>query len=230
MKVAAIIPARGGSKGLPKKNIKLLDGKPLIAYTIEEAKKSQYIVDVYVSTDDKAIADIAIEYGAKVPYMRPDELSSDSSPTIDAILHMTDWIIHNDSISPDIICVLQCTSPLRRAFDINRAIKKLIDTDMDACVSVCEAEVNPYWTNVFVGDTLEYFLEEGKKITKRQDLPKVYRQNGAVYAVKIEVLLKEKTLEPKNITGYIMNNTDSIDIDTIEDFILAEFLIQKRKI
>ncbi|MFT9494662.1 cytidylyltransferase domain-containing protein [Anaerosolibacter sp.] len=229
MEIAAIIPARGGSKGIPKKNIKLLNGKPLISYSITEAQKSSYITDVYVSTDDQEIARISEAYGAKVPYLRPSNLSIDSSPTIDSILHMTEWLLTSGNKIPEYICVLQCTSPLTKASDIDGTIKKLIETGMDGAVSICEAEVNPYWTNVFKGDRLEYFIEEGKNITRRQDLPEIFRLNGAIYVVKTEVLLSERTLEPKNITGYVMSNESSIDIDTMQDFMLAEFLMKERE-
>lgn len=229
MKIAAIIPARGGSKGISQKNIKLLNGSPLISYSIKEAQNSDYITDIYVSTDDEDIARISKTYGAQVPYLRPEDLSTDSSPTIDSILHMTEWILSNAKVKPHYICVLQCTSPLTIASDINGLIKKLIESNMDGAVSICETEVNPYWTNVFKDDRLEYFIEEGKNITRRQDLPAIYRLNGAIYVVKTEVLLSEKTLEPKNITGYLMTRENSIDIDTMQDFILAELLMKERE-
>lgn len=228
MRIAAIIPARGGSKGIPKKNIKSLNGSPLISYIINEAQRSKYITDIYISTDDEEIAKISKTYGGKVPYLRPDDLATDSSPTIDSILHMTDWIINNEYI-PDYICVLQCTSPLTTVKDIDGTINKLIESDMDGAVSICEAEVNPYWTNVLVDDKLEYFIEEGKRITKRQDLPKVYRLNGSIYILKTQILLDCKSLEPDNMTGYVMPNEHSVDIDTIQDFILAEFLMKERE-
>lgn len=225
----AIIPARGGSKGLPGKNIRALMGKPLIAYTIEEAKKSKYVDRVIVSTEDSEIARIGKEYGAELPFLRPECLAGDGATTNEVILHAVKYLKDTENYMPDYICLLQCTSPLRSSPDIDGTIEKLIETGMDASVSVCEADVNPYWTNVFNGDKLQYFIEEGRKILRRQDLPKVYQINGAVYVVKTSVFIKEKTLEPKNITGFIMSTDNSIDIDSIIDFKLAELIQVERE-
>jgi N-acylneuraminate cytidylyltransferase/CMP-N,N'-diacetyllegionaminic acid synthase len=227
-KVLAIIPARGGSKGIPRKNIKDLNGKPLIAYTIEAAKGSEYIDRVVVSTEDSEIARISNEFGAEVPCLRSQELATDASPTIDSVLHMLVHLKEYEGYEPDYICLLQCTSPLRNSKDIDGAMKKLFKANVDGIVSVCEAEVNPYWTHIFKGDKLEYFLEEGRDISIRQRLPKVYRINGAIYIIKINALLSQKTLEPQNITGYIMSNENSIDIDNNLDFMLSELIIKNK--
>lgn len=224
-----IIPARGGSKGLPGKNIRTLNGKPLIAYTIEEAKKSKYIDRIIISTEDSEIARIGKDYGAELPFERPDYLAQDTSTTNEVILHALNYLKEKENYVPYYICLLQCTSPLRSASDIDGTIEKLIETGRDASVSVSEAGVNPYWTNVFNGDKLEYFLEEGKKILKRQDLPKIFQINGSVYVVKTSIFLKEKTLEPENITGFVMNTENSIDIDSIIDFKLAELIQVERE-
>lgn len=226
-KVLAIIPARGGSKGIPRKNIKKLNGKPLIAYTIDEAKKSKYIHRVIVSTEDKEIAEISRKFGAEVPYLRPLQLSQDDSPTIDCVIHMINWLKEKENYTPDYVCLLQCTSPLRTFENIDGAINKAISLGMDGVVSICEAEVNPYWTNVMDDDKLKYFIEEGEKITRRQDLPKVYRINGAIYLIKTNILLDKKTFETDNITGYIMSNESSMDIDTEIDFKVAELLMKE---
>ena len=229
IKVLVIIPARGGSKAIPRKNIKDLNGKPLIAYTIEETKKSKYIDRIVVSTEDDEIANVSVKLGVQVPYLRPKELSGDNSPTIDCVIHMISWLKESEGYIPDYVCLLQCTSPLRTYEDIEGTIEKAMDLNFDGAVSVCEAEVNPYWTNVFTGDKLNYFIEEGKKITKRQDLPKVYRINGAVYVIKTNILLKQKTFETDNITGYVMSNEGSVDIDDEIDFKLAELLMKERE-
>lgn len=226
--ILAIIPARGGSKGVPKKNIKELNGKPLISYSIEEARKSKYINRIVVSTESKEIAEISKKLGAEVPYLRPLQLAQDNSPTIDCIIHMIDWLKDKENYVPDYICLLQCTSPLRTYEDIDGTVQKAILLNMDGAVSICEAEVNPYWTNIFEGDQLKYFIEEGKQIIRRQDLPKIYRINGAIYVIKTEILLRDKVLEPSNITGFIMENSKSIDIDDNEDFILASLLMKNK--
>jgi len=215
--ILAIIPARSGSKGVPRKNIKDLNGKPLIAYTIEAAKHSKYIDKVIVSTEDIEIKDVAIKFGGYVPFLRPNELATDSSPSIDAILYTINKLKQEYDYFPKYICLLQCTSPLRTAKHIDEAFLKLQQTNMDAVVSVCEAEVNPYWSNIFKGDKLEYFLEKGKTITRRQELPDIYRMNGAIYIIKTDVLMETKTFEPENLTGYIMDDISSIDIDTFLD-------------
>lgn len=228
--ILAIIPARGGSKGVPRKNVKDLNGKPLIAYTIQEAKKSKYIDRIIVSTEDEEISLISKAFGAEVPYLRPEELAQDDSVAVDCVIHMLEWLKSNEKYIPDYVCLLQCTSPLRTFEDIDGTIEKMMITCMDGAVSICEAEVNPYWTNVLNGDKLEYFLEEGKKISRRQDLPKVYRLNGAVYVINNEILLKEKTFETNNITGYVMSNEKSIDIDDDFDFNIAKMLFKTQKI
>lgn len=226
--VLAIIPARGGSKGLPRKNILPLLGKPLIAYTIEQAKKSKYINRTIVTTDDEEIAEVSLKYGAEVPFMRPKELGEDNITTNEVIKHVLDKLKETEGRIPKIICLLQCTSPLRGIDDIDSTIEKLFEKDFDTSVSVCEVDSNPYWANVFNGDKLEYFLEEGKKIKRRQDLPKVYEMNGAVYVVKTEAFLRENNIECENMTGYIMNKEKSIDIDTLRDFKIAEFMLMNR--
>lgn len=226
-KVLAIIPARGGSKGVPRKNVKELNGKPLIFYTIDAARKSKYVNRLVVSTDDKEIAMISKNYGAELPCLRPLQLSADNSPTIDCVIHMLNWLKENENYVPDYVCLLQCTSPLRKAEDIDGTIEKALSTNMDGAISVCEAEINPYWVNVFDGDNLRYFLKEGQKIKRRQDLPEVYRMNGAVYVIKTDILLKQKTFETDNIAGYIMSNENSIDIDTETDFKIAELFMKE---
>lgn len=226
-KILAIIPARGGSKGVPKKNIKELNGKPLIAYSIDEAKKSKYIDRLVVSTDDLDISSISKEFGAEVPCLRPENLATDKSPTIDCITHMINFLREKENYIPDYVCLLQCTSPLRTYNDIDGTIEKALSLNVDGAISVCEAEVNPYWSNIFNGDKLEYFINEGKQITRRQDLPKVYRINGAIYCIKTDILLKYNTFETDNVTGYVMSNRNSIDIDDYIDFKLAEIYMKE---
>lgn len=227
--ILAIIPARGGSKGVHKKNINLLNGIPLIGYTLQEAKGSKYIDRIVVSTDDKEIAEITMQFDGEVPCLRPEELATDTSSTVECILHMIYYLKENEQYIPDYICLLQCTSPLRTQEDIDKSIEKLIYSEFDGIISVCEAEVNPYWTNVFEKDKLKYLIQEGKNITRRQDLPKIYRYNGAIYIIKTDVFLREKALETDNITGYVMSNENSIDIDTITDFMTAEILMKERE-
>lgn len=223
-KILAIIPARGGSKGILRKNIKLLNNKPLIAYTIEEALKSKYIDEVIVSTEDKEIAEISKKFGASIPFLRPKELSEDNTPGIDPILHSINWFKENGKKYDYVMC-LQCTSPFRKVEQIDEAIENLIDNNGDSIVSICESEVNPYWMKKIENNKIKDFLEQISFCARRQDLPKVYRLNGAIYLARTEILLKNKNWYTDNTLPYIMDNLTSIDIDNILDFKFAEFLI-----
>lgn len=225
--VLAIIPARGGSKGVKRKNIRELNGIPLIGYTINAARNSKHVSRVMVSTEDAEIADVSMSLGAEVPFLRPSELASDNSPTMDCILHMLKYLEENEGYIPDYVVLLQCTSPLRTSKHIDEAYEKLINSSFDSIISVAEVESNPYWSNIFKGEKLEYFIEDGKKITRRQDLPEVYRMNGAIYLAKLNVLKNENTFECENLTGYIMDEYASVDIDTEMDFKIAEVILKE---
>ena len=227
--ILAIIPARGGSKGVKRKNIKELNGHPLIYYTIKAALRSKYINRVIVSTDDCEIEKVAKSNGAEVPYLRPKELAGDNSSTVDVVIELLNHLKISEKYIPEYIMVLQCTSPLRDTKDIDNSIEKLISSEFDGIVSVCEAKINPYWTNVLKGDKLEYFIEDGKYIIRRQDLPKIYNLNGAIYFVKREVFEIEKTFEVSNLTAYIMDEQSSIDIDNEMDFKIAELIMEEFK-
>ncbi|HBJ1652176.1 cytidylyltransferase domain-containing protein [Clostridium botulinum] len=228
--ILAIIPARGGSKGLPGKNILNLNGKPLIAHTILASKNSKFVTRVVVSTDDKEIAKISKKYGAEVPYLRPSSLAKDKSLTIDSVFHMLDYLEKYECYFPEYVLLLQCTSPLRNEQHIDEAIEKLVKSNFHGIISICESEVNPYWTNILKNENLQYFLEEGKNITRRQDLPNIYRYNGAIYLAKTEVLKRERTFEVENLTGYVMDRESSIDIDTEIDFKIAEIIMKNKDV
>lgn len=229
-RILAIIPARAGSKAIKKKNIRLLDNKSLIGYTIEEAIKSKIIDRIIVSTDSEEIAQIAKSFGAEVPYLRSEILAQDNSKVEEAIEELLNKLESEEKYIPDYIMLLQCTSPFRNSKHIEDAIEKLLKSNYDAIISVCEAEVNPYWTNIIdEKGNLKYFLEEGRGIKQRQLLPKIYRYNGAIYLMKTEIFKKEKSLEPKNLTGYIMSKEDSLDIDEEVDFLIAEELIKRKR-
>lgn len=228
--VLAIIPARGGSKGLPGKNILGLKGIPLIAHTILAAKNSKVISRVVVSTEDSHIANISKSFGAEVPCLRPKELAEDSSNVIEAIFHMLNYLKTKENYNPKYIVLLQGTSPLRNSNHIDEALEKMINGNFNGIISVCECEVNPYWTNIFKGDQLEYFIEDGKNISRRQDLPKIYRYNGAIFAATKEFFLKEKSFEGKGVTGYVMDRESSVDIDTEFDFNLVKMIMENEGI
>ena len=220
-KILAVIPARGGIKRLHKKNILPLNGKPLIAWTIQAAKNSQYIDEFIVSTDDDEISRISIEYGSKV-LIRPGELSTDIATSIDVILHA----INSIREQYDYIMLLQPTSPLRNNKDIDNAIELITKKDAKAVISVCESDHSPLWSNTLPEDgSMDDFIREEVKSKRSQDLPSYYRLNGAIYMAEIEGLRKEKTFFLKRKThAYIMKRENSIDIDEPLDFKIAELL------
>ena len=222
--IFAIIPARGGSKGIVGKNIKPLNGKPLICHTIKESLKSRYSDRVFVSTDDTSIAKISKKCGAEI-IDRPDELARDESPTIDAIFHAVDTI--EDTSNQDIIILLQPTSPLRNAADIDAALDIFMKTDCDSVISMCKVEHSPYWCFKYEGDKFKpLFGNKGLKM-RRQELLDVYRPNGAIYITTIKNLYKNNGFYCDQIVPYIMPAERSIDIDEEIDFKFAELLIQE---
>lgn len=220
----AIIPARGGSKGVPRKNIRNLNGRPLIAYTIEAALKSGIFEYVLVSTDSEEIKEIAIQYGADVPFLRPEELSGDEISSDDVVLHALQFLENNGN-RIDMVCKLQATSPLRNEHHIADAYRLYQERKADYVVSVCECEHSPLWAGVIGEDLrLDDFMDEGNKRSCRQYLQKYYRLNGAIYIGKAEKYKINKNFLGKNSIAYIMRQEDSIDIDSEVDFKIAEML------
>jgi len=216
----AIIPARGGSKRLPRKNILDLAGKALIEWSIEAGLKSKYIDTVVVTSDDEEILNISKKNGAHI-IKRPDELANDTATTFDTVKHAIENFQHYDYI-----ILLQATSPLRNSKHIDEAIELLISKNADAVISVCEMEHSPLWSNTLPenGD-MSGFLHDELKNKRSQDLEKHYRLNGAIYICKTDKLLVEKSFFiEKNIFAYIMNSEHSVDIDTISDLKFAKYL------
>lgn len=225
-KVIAIIPARGGSKTVPRKNIKLLNGKPLIYYTIREAKKSKYLSHIIVSTEDKEIAQIAQGYGAKV-IPRPSELAKDDTPSLPVFQQVIKHLSETENFHPDIIVILQPTSPLRTVKDIDGAIEKFLQTNCDSVVSVCEVECIPFWMYTLEGDRLKPVIEGSDKISRRQDTPKVYRLNGAVYVTHRDIIMEQNRVMGEDTRAYIMPPERSVDIDTKLEFMFAELIMKE---
>lgn len=224
-KILAIIPARGGSKGVPRKNIKMLAGKPLIAWTIEEAKKSKFIDMCIVSTEDDEIKAVAEEWGGNVSFMRPAELAQDDTPGIEPVLHAIKMML-----GYDFVVLLQATSPLRTVEDIDGAIAYCLDNDCESCVSVTEAEHSPYWMyRLDEQSCLRPILKvEKEESYQRQKLPKVYQLNGAVYVASIAFLQREREFIGEETLGYVMPQERSYDIDTMVDFEVTEILLTKQ--
>jgi CMP-N-acetylneuraminic acid synthetase len=223
LKAIAIIPARGGSKGIPRKNIRLLAGKPLIAYTIEAALGSKYVGQVFVSTDDQEIADISMEYGADI-VERPAELAQDSSPTINSILHVLD-LLKSKNESIDIVVLLQPTSPLRSTEDIDSSIKKFLENEPESLISVCEVAHSPFWHLKLENGYLKPIFEEKYLNMRRQDLLPSYMPNGAIFISTPDNLTKYKGFYCHEIIPYLMPIQRSVDIDNEIDFKMAAILL-----
>ncbi|MCT6925666.1 acylneuraminate cytidylyltransferase family protein [Metasolibacillus sp.] len=219
-KVLAVIPARGGSKGVARKNIRNLVGKPLIAWTIETARQSKYIDKIIVSSEDDEIIKVAKKYGAEVPFVRPAYLAEDTTTSIETILHAIE-----QCPGFDYIVLLQPTSPLREPEDIDGCIKKAIE-GKGFCVSVCEVTESPYWMYTLSSANNMQHLIESPLIGRRQDLPKVYTLNGAVYVANIRDLKQTKSFINENTVAYQMPSERSCDIDTELDFIICEYLMK----
>jgi CMP-N,N'-diacetyllegionaminic acid synthase len=226
----AIIPARGGSKRLPDKNILNLSGKPLIAWTIEAALGSNYIDRVVVSTDDQKIANISKKYGADVPFMRPDELATDVATSVDVVLHSLDEVEANDK-KYDYVILLQPTSPLRTWKNIDKSINILQSKKSDAVISVCEVDHNPLWANSIPEDgDLSNFLDKSIVNKRSQDLEHCYRINGAIYICDIDRLKVNKNFFlTSNCIAYKMKRSESIDIDIDIDMNLASLYLSNEK-
>lgn len=224
MRTLYLIPARGGSKGIPGKNIKDFLGKPLICHTIDQARAAgANDADICVSTDSKAIKDVVEKYGLKVPFMRPDELATDTAGTYGVILHALDWYATR-SINYDRVVLLQTTSPLRRPEDITRAIA-LWKPGIDMVVSVCEAATNPYYNAFETDDEGNLHISKGDgHYTRRQDAPKVWEYNGAVYVMDADSLRKMPMSDFPVRRPFVMPADRSVDLDTPADWARAEQL------
>lgn len=225
MNVIAIIPARGGSKRLPKKNVRLFDGLPLIYYTIKAAKKSKIINEIYVSTDDEEIAEISKQYGANV-IERPAEISGDLATSNSVLVHALDYLDQNSKLS-DYLITLQVTNPLRREGIIDKAILEFnnhgINSDSLISVSENKHKLGKIENNNFVPVTYSF----GQR---SQDLSKLYYENGLLYVTKSDVIRSKKSIFGDNIYPFVINDHYSdIDIDTIEDFEIAESIYIKHK-
>ena len=222
--IIGIIPARGGSKGVPNKNIKIVGGKPLIAWTIEESKKSKYLDRLILSSDSKQIINVANRFGCETPFVRPIELAQDNTSGMAPVFHALEVL----SGKYDYVVLLQPTSPLRKREDIDRCIEKCIDHDWPACVTVTEAQKSPYWMyHLNDGDDrMIPVMKMEKRIGRRQELPKVYIVNGAVYVAHVEWLMNRKDFITDETHCLIMPAERSVDIDNDIDLKFANFLFQ----
>jgi N-acylneuraminate cytidylyltransferase/CMP-N,N'-diacetyllegionaminic acid synthase len=225
-RILCVIPARGGSKGLPGKNVRQLNGKPLLAHTVFHAHCSKLIDRTIVSTDSREIARVAKKYKADVPFMRPATLAQDSSSSIDVILHALSWIEKNEKCDFDIVVLLQVTSPLRRAEDIDNAIKMLVDRNADNVFSVAQTHRNPYF-NMVARDLQGRVrrVKNGTFIT-RQSAPSVFDINGSIYVWWKKIVREKKSMFLKRTMIYEMPKERSVDIDDLFDFTVAQALLR----
>ncbi len=223
--VLATISARGGSKGIPRKNIRAMAGKPLIGWAIEEGLKSKYIDRLVLSTEDEEIAEVARLCGAEIPFMRPGELASDTASGVAPVLHMLDTLPEKY----DYVVLLQPTSPLRTVEDIDGCIKRCIEHDANCCISMVEASVSPYYTfHLTEDDRLKFVIEQDSYFTARQQLPDTYEPNGAVYVAKCDWIRRTQKYLTAETLAYVMPRERSLDVDDLFDFELCEMVLQKR--
>lgn len=228
MKILAVIGARCGSKGIPGKNIIELCGKPLLAWSIDAAKKSDVIDKLIVSTDDRNIAGIARRYGAEIPFMRPAKLASEKSSQVDMVNHALQWLWKNQNYKPNYILLLQPTSPLRTGEDISNAVELAKKQDCDAVISVCKVKNHPFVARTIDPDgTIKNMWTDRPRRLQRQELPDVYSENGAIYLVKLEAFMREQDFMPKKSVAYIMPAERSVDIDEPLDLKFAEVLLKE---
>ena len=223
MNILGIIPARGGSEGIPDKNIKLLNGKPLIFYTINQAKTSKKLSKIIVSTDSEKIAKLSLSLGVEVPFLRPKNLALNHSPAIEYVLHAIEYFENIGEVY-EAVCILQPTSPYRPKGAIDDAIELFLKSDADTLLSVRKVPThyNPHWV-FFRNDDNLLTLATGEEeiITRRQELPASFHRDGAIYITKIDTIKNEKKLIGKKIIGYLINSPELINIDTNEDWEIA---------
>ncbi|MGA7730305.1 MAG: acylneuraminate cytidylyltransferase family protein [Chloroflexia bacterium] len=229
MRVLGVVPARGGSKGVSRKNIRLLCGMPLLQYTAEAALDAKRLSRVILTTDDEEIAEVGRACGLEVPFLRPVELARDDTPMLPVVRHAVSWLeARGDAY--DAICLLQPTNPLRRAEDIDGTIELLDQARTDSAITVLPvpAEYNPHW--VYLRDGNGYFhlsTGEAAPIPRRQDLPLAFHREGSVYVTRRDVLIEQNSLYGQKIAGYMMDPARSVNIDTPDDWARAESLISR---
>jgi CMP-N,N'-diacetyllegionaminic acid synthase len=230
MRVLGLIPARGGSKGVPRKNIRLLSGKPLLAYTTEAALAAKRLTRIILSTEDAEIAAVGQSLGVEVPFLRPIELAQDDTPTLPVVQHTLRWLEEHDSCF-DAVCLLQPTCPLRRPADIDASIELLERSDADSVISVLPVplEYNPHWVYFQdKGGWLRLSMGEDAPISRRQDLPPAFHREGSIYVSRRDIVMEQNCFYGKRPLGYPIEPQYSVNIDTEEDWARAEKLLLKR--
>lgn len=223
----AIIPARGGSKGVPRKNIRPIAGKPLIAWTILQARQSEKIDRVIVSTDDDEVAAVAIQYGAEVPFMRPREIATDNATTEASLLHAVAWLEQNEGYRPDNVVLLQCTSPIRSPGVIDGAIATFESETADSLLSATE-----FWHFLWSDKSAPRAGYDFRNRPRRQDISEThirFKENGSIYVTSLAVLIGEQNRLGGKIAMFLMDEHESFEIDTEADFALVECILKMRQ-
>jgi CMP-N,N'-diacetyllegionaminic acid synthase len=231
--IVAIVPARGGSKTVPRKNIKDLCGKPMIAYAFEEARRSRFVERIVVSTDDPEIADVARKWGAEVPFLRPDSLSGDAVTDLPVFQHALTWLEEKGGYVPELVVHLRPTAPLRRAEHIDLGIRLLIEGDYDAVRSVTRAGQHPYKMWRLDEGRLSPYIHGEMAIPDaynmpRQSLPQALVQNGSVDVAWRKTVMELGSMTGNRIGGFEMGEEESVNVDSMTDFVLAEILMKQR--
>ena len=224
-RILGAISARGGSKGVPGKNIRDLGGLPLLAWTIREARCSAYLDRIVVSSDDEGILAVARAHGADTPFVRPPELARDDTPGVDPVLHAVEALLPEQY---DYVVLMQPTSPLRTVADIDGCIKDCLDNDWPCCISVAEAEKSPYYMfQMDENQRMSPVIHQESFHTRRQDLPKIYAPNGAVYVARCGWLARTRSYLTPETRGFAMPRERSWDVDSLLDFEICELLLKK---
>ena len=229
MKALGIIPARGGSQGVPRKNIRLLCGKPLLQYTAEAALAAKHLSRIILSTEDEEIAEIGRTCSLEVPFQRPAELARDDTPMLSVVQHAVKWV-EDRGDRYDFICLLQPTNPLRRAEDIDACLTMLAEGDMDSVVSVLPVphDYNPHWVYLLDQEgLLRLSTGESTPYPRRQELPPAFHREGSVYVTRRDVLMKDNSLYGKRTIGYVMDPNRHVNIDGPDDWKAAEQLLSQ---
>lgn len=233
MEVLFVITARGGSKGVPRKNIKMLGELPLIAYKIIAARKCHVKNRIIVSTDDEEIAEVSRKYDAEVPFMRPDELATDSASSVDVVLHAMEWVSVNSKEKYDYVCLLEPSSPFASYKDLDNALELIEEKDADTLLGMKEVDVTTDFIHSLDKDgklSKFYYAVKDLKSIRRQDQKKEYTMNGCMYIAKWDYFMKNKLFHSKNSIPYIMSGESSIEIDTMLDYEVACQIVEKRLI
>lgn len=230
MRLLGLITARGGSKRIPGKNLREVGGKPLLAWTVEEACKSSLLDAVVMTTDDVEIADAARRYGASVPFMRPARLAGDATPHIDCVFHALEQLVEQGDEPFDAVVLLQPTSPLRTVDDIDGLLQEALDKKAEAMVTVHDSTEHPYFVRFFgENGVLDPFMRQDVFYPRKQDLQKTYYINGAVYFNTVESLYRTKTFYPEGQYGYEMPAERALQVDSEFEMLVADMLLHRRE-